>query len=55
MRASKIRTPTTGYFFTVDLPRTGEVLGGIEWGGQSETDPDELPAPEDLAITVAGR
>jgi hypothetical protein len=42
------------FLYTVGLPGTGEVLGGIEWVGQSETDPDELPAPEDLVITVAG-
>lgn len=39
--------------YTVDLPGTGEILGGIEWVGQSESDPDELPAPEDLTITLA--
>ena len=39
--------------YTVDTPGTGEVLGGIEWVGQGESDPDELPAPEDLTITLA--
>jgi hypothetical protein len=43
------------FLYTVDLPGAGDILGGIEWVGQSETDPDELPAPEDLAITAAGR
>jgi hypothetical protein len=41
------------FLYTVDLPGTGEVLGGIEWVGQSESDPDELPAPEALTITLA--
>ena len=41
--------------YTVDLPGAGEVLGGIEWVGQSEPDPEELPAPEDLIITLATR
>ena len=43
------------FLYTVGLPGRGEVLGGIEWVGQSETNPYELPAPEDLAITVAGK
>jgi hypothetical protein len=42
------------FLYTVELRGAGEVLGGIEWVGQSESDPDELPAPEDLTITVAG-
>ena len=41
------------FLYTVDVPGTGEVLGGIEWVGQSESDPDELPAAEDLTITLA--
>jgi hypothetical protein len=41
------------FLFTVDVPGTGDVLGGIEWVGQSESDPAELPAPEDLNITLA--
>lgn len=41
------------FLYTVDVPGAGEVLGGIEWVGQSESDPDELPAPEDLSITLA--
>jgi hypothetical protein len=39
--------------YTVDVSGTAEVLGGIEWVGQGEPSPDELPAPEDLTITVA--
>ncbi|MBQ0994779.1 hypothetical protein KBX08_32485 [Micromonospora sp. H61] len=31
----------------------GEVLGGIEWAGIEETDPDELPSPELLDIRAA--
>ncbi|MFC7502828.1 hypothetical protein [Nocardioides sp. GCM10030258] len=41
------------FLYTVEIPGTGEILGGIEWVGQSESDPDELPAPEDLNITLA--
>ena len=41
------------FLYTVDIPGTGEVLGGIEWVGQSESDPDELPPPGDLVITLA--
>ena len=41
------------FLYTVNVPRTGEVLGGIEWVGQSESDPNELPAPENLKITLA--
>jgi len=41
------------FLYTVNAPGTGEVLGGIEWVGQSESDPDELPAPEELTITLA--
>ena len=40
------------FLYTVCLPGVGEVPGGIEWVGQGETAPDELPAPEDLAITM---
>ena len=42
------------FLFTVDLPESGEVLGGIEWVGQGESNPDEFPAPQDLAVDVAG-
>jgi len=41
------------FLFTVDIPGTGDVLGGIEWVGQSDPNPDELPAPEALAIKGA--
>jgi hypothetical protein len=41
------------FLFTVDIPGTGELLGGIEWVGQSESDPDEFPPPEELTITAA--
>ena len=37
----------------VDIPGVGDVLGGIEWVGQGDAKPDELPAPEDIAITLA--
>lgn len=42
------------FLYTVDMPGTGEVLGGIEWVGQSESNPEELPAPEELIISLAG-
>jgi hypothetical protein len=42
------------FLYTVDRPGTGEILGGIEWVGQGESNPDELPAPEDLTIKAAG-
>lgn len=42
------------FLYTVDMPGTGEVLGGIEWVGQSESIPEESPAPEDLIISLAG-
>lgn len=41
------------FLYTVEMPGAGEVLGGIEWVGQAESDPDELPPPENLAITLA--
>lgn len=41
------------FLYTVAIPGTGDVLGGIEWVGQGDIDPDELPAPEDLTITLA--
>ena len=41
------------FLYTVDVRGAGEVLGGIEWVAQSESDPDQLPVPEDLTITVA--
>jgi hypothetical protein len=33
--------------------RKGELLGGIEWVGADETDPDQLPSPELLDIHPA--
>lgn len=38
---------------SVELPEVGEVLGGIEWVGQGESNPEELPAPGDLNISLA--
>lgn len=43
------------FLYTVDIPGTGRVLGGIEWVGQSESDPNEFPPPEELRISAAGR
>ncbi|UFN46293.1 hypothetical protein [Nocardioides okcheonensis] len=42
------------FLFTVNLPQVGDVLGGIEWVGQGDSDPDELPPPGDLIVTAAG-
>lgn len=42
------------FLYLVDAPGVGQILGGIEWVGQGESDPKELPAPEDLEITSAG-
>jgi len=41
------------FLYTIDVPGTGEVLGGIEWVGQSESNPAELPAAEELTVTLA--
>lgn len=41
------------FLYTVNVPRTGDVVGGIEWVGQGESDPTELPAPEELEIALA--
>ena len=40
------------FLYTVDVPGTGPVLGGIEWVGQGQSDPDEFPQPEDLDIAL---
>ena len=42
------------FLYAVDVPGIGDVLGGIEWVGQGELYPDELPTPDDLTITLAG-
>jgi hypothetical protein len=41
------------FLYTVEDPDQGEVLGGIEWVGVGETNPDELPQPELLDIQPA--
>ncbi|MEV0903180.1 hypothetical protein [Actinoplanes sp. NPDC049802] len=41
------------FLYTIEDPQRGEVLGGIEWVGVEETDPDELPSPELLDIKAA--
>lgn len=41
------------FLYTVEDPERGELLGGIEWVGVGETNPDELPAPELLDIQPA--
>src|SRR4051794_6077768 len=34
------------FLYTIEDPQRGDVLGGIEWVGVGETDPDEFPAPD---------
>ncbi|MGC4811189.1 hypothetical protein ACLQ29_11750 [Micromonospora sp. DT228] len=48
---ASVRGSHDGLFLYVieDLER-GELLGGIEWVGVEEADPDELPSPELLDI-----
>jgi len=41
------------FLFTVDVAGKGEVLGGIEWVGQGESNPLELPPADDLRVTLA--
>jgi len=41
------------FLYTVDDPDHGEVLGGIEWVGVGDKNPDELPPPEVLDIQPA--
>jgi hypothetical protein len=41
------------FLYTIEDPQRGEVLGGIEWAGVEETDPDELPSPDLLDIAPA--
>jgi hypothetical protein len=46
--------PHNGLFlYTIEDPQRGEVLGGIDWVGVDDTDPDELPAPALLDMTAA--
>ncbi len=46
-----VRASQNGLFlYAVEVPRRGEVLGGIEWVGVDVTDPDELPSPDALDI-----
>ncbi|MBQ1073317.1 hypothetical protein KBX06_09090 [Micromonospora sp. C31] len=41
------------FLYTIEDRQRGKVLGGIEWVGVEETDPDELPSPELLDIRAA--
>jgi hypothetical protein len=41
------------FLYTIEERLRGEVLGGIEWVGVEETDPEELPSPELLDIRAA--
>jgi len=40
------------FLYTIDDPERGETLGGIEWVGVTESDPDELPAPDRLTVDI---
>ena len=51
---ASVRGSHNGLFLhTTEDPQRGEILGGIEWVGVEETDPDELPSPERLDIRAA--
>ncbi|SNT64634.1 hypothetical protein SAMN05421812_117154 [Asanoa hainanensis] len=41
------------FLYTIEDPQRGEVLGGIEYLGVEETNPNELPSPELLNIRAA--
>ncbi|MFF3867577.1 hypothetical protein [Micromonospora sp. NPDC001898] len=41
------------FLYTIEDPQQGEVLGGVEWVGAEETDPDELPSPDAFDIQAA--
>jgi hypothetical protein len=38
------------FLYTIEDPQRGEILGGIEWVGVGEANPDELPSLELLDI-----
>ncbi|NGY61586.1 hypothetical protein G7043_21900 [Lentzea sp. NEAU-D13] len=38
------------FLYVIEDSQRGEVLGGVEWVGVGETDPDELPSPDVLDI-----
>jgi hypothetical protein len=51
---ASVRDTHAGLFlYTTEDPQRGEVLGGIDWVGVEEADPDELPPPELLDIRPA--
>ncbi|WP_130343866.1 hypothetical protein [Herbihabitans rhizosphaerae] len=41
------------FLYTIEDPRRGKLLGGIEWVAGEDTNPDELPAPDRLDIQPA--
>ncbi|MFI7548041.1 hypothetical protein [Actinoplanes sp. NPDC049599] len=41
------------FLYTIEDPQRGEVLGGIEWVGVEDTNPDQFPSPELLNISPA--
>ncbi|MET7808494.1 hypothetical protein [Micromonospora chersina] len=41
------------FLYTIEDPHRGEVLGGIEWVGVGDRDPDDFPSPELLDIQPA--
>ncbi|MFZ2502751.1 MAG: hypothetical protein WAW88_08795 [Nocardioides sp.] len=43
------------FLWTIEDERNGELLGGIEWVGVSDSDPAELPDPAEITVTGAWR
>ena len=41
------------FLYTIEDPERGEILGGIEWVGVGESNPDAFPSPELLDIRPA--
>lgn len=41
------------FLWTIEDPQAGELLGGIEWVGVTDSDPEELPEPAEITMTDA--
>jgi hypothetical protein len=39
------------FLWTIEEESLGELLGGIEWVGVSDSDPEELPDPAEITVT----
>lgn len=51
---ASVSTSNDGLFlYTIEDPEHGELLGGVEWVGVGDTNPDEFPEPELLDIQPA--